>query len=74
MTPCKGCGKTIIWGQTPDGKKIPLDPVAPTYTIMGPGPDGNPVAIRASSTYVSHFATCPKANEFSRKKAPDANP
>lgn len=70
MSKCKGCGKEIIWGTTIDGKKIPLDPRPPVYAYdadneecvrLGHAPDG-------SGPMVSHFATCPKANDFSGSK------
>lgn len=76
-SPCKGCGRPVVWGETADGKKIPLDPRPPLYfafvhvkghiaaeriepmvmTDQPHAPDGRPM--------VSHFATCPKASEFS---------
>lgn len=74
MATCKGCGKTIVWGVTQDGKRIPLDPSAPIYVvhqIVG----GDPVVVllsaadrRLDGPWVSHFATCVKANEFSASK------
>ena len=78
---CKGCGKTIIFAKTPQGKTIPLDPHAPIYQVS-PGKDGALQAIRILSARpspenftgfqegfaVSHFATCPKASDFSHKK------
>jgi hypothetical protein len=59
--PCGGqtCKAEIIWGKTPEGKSIPLDPKPPTYVL---GEDG--VAVR-SAAMVSHFATCPDARQFS---------
>lgn len=62
---CRGCGKKIIWGVTPDGKKIPLDAVAPVYHVVGEDAC-TPTAERASACFVTHFATCPDANRFSR--------
>jgi hypothetical protein len=64
--PCKGCGKMILWAQTTEGKWIPLDTRAPTYSIA----DVKGMGLRAlrSEGYVSHFATCPKANDFSASK------
>lgn len=70
---CRGCGKPIIWGMTDDGKKIPLDPRAPVYVVrlMNDGTYGCQRAPKFEEGQltpvglVSHFATCPKANEFS---------
>ena len=61
---CK-CGKRIVWAKTPEGKVVPLDPVAPTYDVRL-NLMGDQTAER-SSAYVSHFATCPNANDFSGK-------
>lgn len=72
-SPCKGCGKPILWAQDHEGKKIPLDPKPPVYTVYGRDLDKG-VALCERSTrqifMVSHFATCPNANDFSgsRKK------
>lgn len=72
MSVCKGCGKEIIWGVTADGKRIPLDKTAPVYVQdhSFESADGEPVVRRPGTAWVSHFATCPKANDFSavRKK------
>lgn len=67
MPKCKGCGREIIWGRTPEGKSIPLDTIAPVYVTH---PQGGSSIVRHSTAWVSHFATCPKASEFSgsRKK------
>lgn len=69
---CKGCGKRIVWGVTPEGKKIPLDPVAPVYRIAentgGALPSEAPVYRARGDGHdylISHFATCPAANQFS---------
>ena len=74
---CQGCGKPIVWGITEDGKRIPLDPRPPVYRVVRvliPDHGGNCVVERerahkpgleVGSVLVSHFATCPKANEFS---------
>ena len=61
--PCKGCDAEMIWAMTPDGKRIPLDATAPVYFLTAEG-----TAIRAVGYYVSHFKTCPRANEFSASK------
>ena len=62
---CKGCGAQIVWGETAEGKKIPLDPKPPVYRFNEFG------KLEKVDASVSHFATCPKANDFSasnRKK------
>lgn len=67
MTICKGCGKAIVWGETPEGTRIPLDPRAPVYESApqaGDTSDRHTVR-RTVTAFVSHFATCPKANDFS---------
>ena len=65
-SPCSGCGKPIVWGVDGVGHRIPLDPTPPVYDtelFMG-----RVSANRRKSAMVSHFATCPNANEFSRGK------
>jgi hypothetical protein len=66
---CKGCGKGIIWGVTLEGKKIPLEECKHVYVGVNTNyPIGTndfeitkpPVVI-----WISHFLTCPKANNFS---------
>ena len=63
---CRGCQKPIVWAETGDGKKIPLDPSAPVYRIDG----GLAVLIERKArelqggAMVSHFSTCAKAGDF----------
>lgn len=59
MAECKGCGAAIVWGTTEDGKTIPLDPKPPVYRFNQYG------RIEKVDASVTHFATCPKANDFS---------
>lgn len=69
MSNCRGCGKEIIWGVNLEGKKIPLDPAPPVYVSMGnTGITNGMVVTRDPDAMVSHFATCPEANEFSGSK------
>lgn len=69
MSTCKGCGKSIVWATTPQGRRIPLDANTPTYTVTV-FPENTPAIAERSAAMVSHFVTCPKANDFSgsRKK------
>lgn len=63
---CRACGAKIHFGYIEKTHKfVPLDKKAPTYEIIQT--DIGPVAVR-SEAYVSHFATCPKADRFSKKK------
>lgn len=61
MSACRGCGRPIVWGRTPEGTTIPLDPRAPVYRLGPPGRDGTAVVIRDPHAMVSHFVTCPEA-------------
>lgn len=63
MSECKSCGKKMHWGTTPEGKKIPLDAVAPVYHLAEDG-----TAHRLHDAHVTHFATCPSASQHSKKK------
>ena len=79
---CKGCGARIIWATTEDGKRIPIDPKPAIYELFWgeehPITHANVTAYRKPSADldglspdgfgVSHFATCPDANEFSRTR------
>lgn len=75
-TPCRGCARPIVFARTADGKTIPLDPRPPIYLVTQV--DGEASAVRdtlitttdgaETSHMVTHFATCPKAAEFSRGK------
>ena len=72
--PCKGCGKPILWATDDKGQNIPLDPRAPVYRVhkmkqdftcerdvlVGDAGGGD------SRCMVSHFNTCPTADQFSR--------
>jgi hypothetical protein len=67
---CKGCGAKILWAINPaTGGKIPLDIRAPIYRVLLKQ-DGTYEALKEDQGEfgVSHFATCSKANDFSRSK------
>lgn len=73
---CAGCGRPIVWGQLKDGTKVPLDPRPAVYWVVAPAADHYMIS-RANGSkekaqgqaMVSHFATCPKADQFSRGSA-----
>lgn len=80
---CNGCGKPIVWATTAEGKRIPLDPRPAVYRVVeDPQRPKNYSATRIEEVssegrpmgaMVTHFATCPKAGDFSgsRKPKPD---
>lgn len=61
---CRSCNRKIVWIKTQDGKRIPLDAVAPVWQVYD---DGHP-AVRMTTCYVSHFNTCPDADLWSKSK------
>lgn len=70
MEKCKACGKKLIWAKDEQGTLHPLDAVAPVYLMWYSSDDmcaraGTNGRLRA---YVSHFATCPAATGFSKKR------
>lgn len=71
MPKCRGCQKNIRWGIMPDGKKIPLDPSAPVYSIVAGSlaGEGELKIERHATALVSHFKTCPQACQFSARAA-----
>jgi len=59
MATCKGCGVEIEWVFTESGKKMPVN--KPMLTVVTR--DGKVVQGQES-----HFASCPKADEFRRRE------
>lgn len=69
-----GCGKKVFWIVTATGARVPLDPVAPTYVLHILNDASDPPRMRwepanqeaeQEPAFVSHFATCSAANNFS---------
>jgi hypothetical protein len=82
MGKCKGCGAEIIWIMSPAGNVIPCDPIPVPYwqrskakgkivtrngEVISCELYGDPETATGIG-YVPHWATCPKAGEFRRKK------
>lgn len=80
---CRGCGAPIVWVPTLRGKSMPCDAeqvlyrarkgangkiVTPNGEVLSADIDVAPEEATGIG-YVSHFATCPAANEFRRRKA-----
>ena len=79
MAKCKACGANIIWLQLKSGKIEPCDPQRIPYktdpegklvlvTPEGKIARGNIDLDSDSFGYQSHFATCPAAGMFRRKR------
>ena len=74
---CPACGTVVLFVTDAEGTIHPLDVSAPVFCVEAVGPDLR--AARAPRTIpgglapgeaaylVSHFATCPQADRFSRK-------
>jgi hypothetical protein len=67
--PCRGCGALVHWVRTVHGRYMPVD--------FGRA-DGGTIRVSGGTAHVvgplygrrtSHFATCPAAAEFRRKKS-----
>ena len=79
---CRGCGAEIIWIRTPGGKSIPCDPTPVIYWERAKAkgkvvtPNGEVISCEfegdrpfaTGAGYISHWSTCPEANQFKRRK------
>jgi hypothetical protein len=66
---CRACGKALYFVPNEHGKTVPLDAKALTYRIDLDA-NGELIAIRSIRSFVTHFATCPAADQFSGSKRP----
>ena len=60
---CKGCAAEILWIRTEAGKFAPIDLKQKSFYVLV-GDDS--AALRKG--HEPHFATCPNANRFKKKK------
>jgi hypothetical protein len=77
---CSSCGAAIIWTTTKLGRPMPVD-AEPTPTgniVLVDGGGGAPKAIYkrpeeiaalSCERYISHFATCPHADQHRKPKS-----
>jgi len=65
---CKGCGAEIRWAKTADGKFIPLQNCKHVYELKRTKDRGDTAIKYHLPMWISHFLTCPKANDFSGSK------
>jgi len=65
MANCRSCGAEIIWGIHPvSGKRIPLNAKPEKRFIQ----EDHQQVFSLVDTYQTHFATCPDADKFRKKK------
>lgn len=64
---CKDCGRPVYFVKDDKGTVQVLDESAPVYVQIRDA-DGGSQQVMKIEGFVSHFSTCPKANEFSRAK------
>ena len=62
---CKGCGKKVIFAVDTEGKTQILDAIAPVFYAYV-NSSGKNDCVRDEQAFVTHFATCPAANQFSK--------
>lgn len=55
---CRSCGAAVVWFKTDAGKNMPVD----AATVL---PED---LVLELPRHVSHFATCPDADKFRRKR------
>lgn len=81
MSRCRSCNAEIKWIQMTTGKRMPVDAAPISYRIAVPGSTGAKTLITPEGKvvsaffdpgskligYVSHFATCPNANQHRKR-------
>lgn len=77
MSSCRSCGAPVRWVETTSGRRMPLDPTpnakgnvylepgVPTATVFG-NLQADARKALAGRLYLSHFATCPDADDHRR--------
>lgn len=62
-TKCKSCGADIIWAETTNNKRVPLDSKPEKRFIYTSDHED----VYLVDTYQSHFATCPNAAQHRKR-------
>lgn len=57
-SPCRSCGTLIVWMVTKSGKRMPVDATSAKFGDKE----------FDHTRHVSHFATCPNANQHRKPK------
>jgi hypothetical protein len=71
MSLCDYCGIRLVWGTTPEGTRVPLDPRAPVYRFDGETALLIPMDDSGVRAYmVNHYSTCPKVTRKGQTRLP----
>lgn len=74
MSKCRSCGERVVWAETVNGRRMPVDaePSPMGNVTLEPRHNGPPIAHVASEPVaggrLSHFASCKNADSFRRKR------
>ena len=63
---CRGCGEVVEWWVTNNGKRMPMSVVA--LDVHGEVVESGSLTRPFRFARRSHFASCPQAEDFRRKK------
>ena len=66
---CTGCHADIYWVKTINGKSMPVNTKKETIVVYDP----ESAAYKVISGYTPHWATCPAADKFRKKKKSGRN-
>ena len=67
MGKCRSCGAEVVWVKTRSGRSMPLDAVNPNAGNVRIVDNVAHVGADGSGHYVSHFSTCPEADQWRRR-------
>lgn len=62
MAYCENCNRIVVMGKLSDGRKVPLDPKAHVFRVIGR--DEEPEIDRLQTAMVAHYYTCPNATPY----------
>jgi hypothetical protein len=63
---CRSCGKPVLWVETENGRRMPLDYEPEQRFVLDAHTD--PMTARMRRTYASHFSTCPNAAQHRKER------
>jgi hypothetical protein len=63
---CSECKASIVWAETPAGKRIPLNPI-PVVVARGDIATDDAAPVALMQAYQIHFSTCAKRDPRTRR-------